>query len=143
MYVTRLQANRKLYKEFLLRNINSLEYRRNLQKNNRHALYMKKVECKVAGGFNACAYIAIDLTMKFIRMNKAMLIALDDKLGPDEINSRMKGLGVFVLVSSEILGTEKILPLYYTGSNMNKTDRNYLHKMLNYFISNKQDRTLQ
>jgi len=113
-YVTRLQANRKLYKELILQNIDSLEDGKNLVKYNGRALYVKRVECKVAGGFDAYAYIAIDLTMKSIGMNKAMLVALDDNLGPDEINARMKRLGVFVLVSSENLGAEEILPLYYT-----------------------------
>lgn len=43
-----------------------------------------------------------------------MLRYLSDGIDPDEIDRQMMRLGLFVIVSSEALSTEEVLPLYYT-----------------------------
>ena len=47
-------------------------------------------------------------------MKKAVFAAIDDKLPLEDADKQMSKLGVFMIISSEDIKTEEILPLYYT-----------------------------
>jgi hypothetical protein len=112
-FLTRLAPNRTLFKDVtsehlpgLMSSVNALRYGNRL-------LYMKKVPVKMYGhaGF---AYIGVDTDSRNQQMKRAAFAAMDDKLAPEDADKRMQRLGVFVIISSEDIEIEEILPLYYT-----------------------------
>jgi transposase len=60
------------------------------------------------------AYIAIDSQRRFDENQRYMFGALEDQVDPAEMEEHLKTLGVFMLISSEDVPAEDILPLYYT-----------------------------
>ena len=47
-------------------------------------------------------------------MKRVAFSAMDDKLTPEDADMKMSKLGVFIIISSESIAIEDILPLYYT-----------------------------
>jgi hypothetical protein len=112
-FITRLAPNRTLFKDVarehvpdLISSVNALRYGNRL-------LYIKKVPVELYGnaGF---AYIGVDMDSRNQQMKKAAFAAMDDKLSSEDADKRMSNLGVFMIISSEGIKTEEILPLYYT-----------------------------
>lgn len=112
-FVTRLAPNRKLYKqtaESELLDILSSKYA--VRYGNR-LLYVKKKKVDVYG-YTGYAYIGVDIDSRNQQYKRSAFLAIDDKLPPDEMDARMARLGVFMLLASDDMGTDEILPLYYT-----------------------------
>ena len=76
-------------------------------------LYMKKVAVELYdnAGF---AYIGVDVDSRNQQMKKAAFTAMDDNLPLEDADKQMSNLGVFMIISSEDIELEEILPLYYT-----------------------------
>lgn len=112
-FITRLAPNRKLYKqtaESELSDIFSSKYA--LRYGNR-LIYIKKKEVDIYGqpGY---AYIGVDTDSRSQQLKRTVFAAIDDKIPPEEMDMRISKLGVFVLLSSDDMATEAVLPLYYT-----------------------------
>jgi len=112
-FLTRLAPNRTLFKDIanehlpgLMTSVNALRYGSRL-------LYMKKVAVELYGnaGF---AYVGVDVDSRNQQMKRAAFAAIDDKLSSEDADKRMLKLGVFIIISSEDIEIEEILPLYYT-----------------------------
>jgi hypothetical protein len=75
--------------------------------------HMRKAPVELYGnaGF---AYIGVDVDSGNQQMKRAAFAAIDDKLSPEDADTRMSKLGVFMIISSEDIDTAEILPLYYT-----------------------------
>ena len=112
-FVTRLAPNRVLYKDLAKEHAPSLVAAANALRYGNRLLYMKKVPTDLYGN-SGFAYIGVDVDSRNQQMKRAAFAAMDDKLSPEEADSRMSSLGLFVMISSEDIGTADILPLYYT-----------------------------
>ena len=112
-FLTRLAPNRTLFKDIAKEQLPSLMTSSNAIRYGNRLLYMKKVPVVLYGnaGF---AYIGIDVDSRNQQMKRAAFAAIDDKLSPEDADTRMSKLGVFMIISSEDIEIVEILPLYYT-----------------------------
>ena len=113
-FVTRMPTNRKMYKDLITKHASGLEDAKYLVKYRDRYVYIKRVEVDLFGK-SGCAYVAEDIDRKHDELRKYIGAALEDKnVTADEMNAAMQSKGLFVLISSEKIETEDILPLYYT-----------------------------
>lgn len=113
-YITRLKPNLRLYKQLMEKHLDTIERPENLVTYNKRAVYVKRVPCSVDSRHGAFAYICMDLMMRHARMNEHLVAAMDDGQSAEEALNSARSLGLFMLVSSEELDPEEVLPLYYT-----------------------------
>lgn len=112
-FVTRLAPNRKLYKQTAESELPDILSSKYAVRYGNRLIYMKKKEVDVYG-YTGYAYIGVDTDSRNQQYKRSAFAAIDDKLPPEEMDARMAKLGVFMLLSSDDLGTGEILPLYYT-----------------------------
>jgi hypothetical protein len=112
-FLTRLAPNRTLFKDIAKEQLPNLMTSANAIRYGNRLLYMKKVPVELYGnaGF---AYIGVDVDSRNQQMKRSAFAAIDDKLSPEDADTRMSKLGVFVIISSEDIDIAEILPLYYT-----------------------------
>lgn len=112
-FLTRLPAGRILYKALIKEHSPSLEDAKNLVVYGKRALYIKCVEVDLFG-YKGFAYIACDIKRKANEMTKFLIAAKEDNLSDEEINEKAAEKGNFVIITSERIPNDEILPLYYT-----------------------------
>ena len=113
-FVTRLPEKMKLYKNLIAEHLDSLESRENLVRYNGRFVYIKRVECNVVDDFKGYAYIGLDISRKEDEDKKLFQKADEQKLSNDEVFDKIKHHGLFIIVSSRPIATDRILPTYYT-----------------------------
>ena len=112
-FVTRLAPNRVIYKDIAKSEIfDILEAKYAIKYGNR-LVYLKKTAVDLYG-YAGYAYIGVDMDSRNAQMKKTVFNAIDDKVSPEEMDQRLSKLGLFILISSDDMGTDEILPLYYT-----------------------------
>lgn len=115
-FITRLAPNRVLFKEVVGNNnesISDLQSARYAVNYGGRLVYLKRVARRLYD-HDIYVFIGIDAVSHNAQSAKTMLRYLSDGIDPDEIDRQMMRLGLFVIVSSEALSTEEVLPLYYT-----------------------------
>jgi hypothetical protein len=112
-FITRLAPNRVLFKEVAKEYLPNLMFSSNALRYGNRLLYMKRVPIELYGN-TGFAYIGVDVDSRNQQMKKAAFTAMDDRLSLEDADKRMSNLGVFMIISSEEIETEEILPLYYT-----------------------------
>ena len=112
-FITRLAPNRVLFQDVAKAHLPNLMTSANALRYGNRLLYVKKVPVRLYGnaGF---AYIGVDTDNRNQRMKKTAFAAMDDKLPLEDADKQMSSLGVFIIISSEDIKREEILPLYYT-----------------------------
>jgi len=76
-------------------------------------LYIRKEALNIYGN-KGYAYVGIDMDSRNQQLKRAAFNALDDRLSPKDMNDKIARLGLFMLVSSENIPVDEVLPLYYT-----------------------------
>jgi len=111
-FLTRLPAGRKLYKS-LIQEHRDVENAENIVLYGKRALYVKCVQVDLFGheGF---AYVVCDIKRKGNEINSFLISAKEYKLSDDEINEALVSKGKFIIISSEKIPTNEVIPLYYT-----------------------------
>ena len=116
-FLTRVQANRVIFKDLLKTNIKGLTEIKYLTRYHQRLVYIKRVEMMMEGK-KVYAYISIDVQRRNDEGYHYLQGALEDKakgsLTDEDIEKKLEGLGVFVLICTECLETHEILPMYYT-----------------------------
>ena len=112
-FVTRLKENLKLYKELVAGHLGSLESKENLIDYNGRYVYLKCVPCQLCEN-SAYAYVGLDIERKSSEAHKTFRRAKDKKLTTDQVYDTIQQQGVFILISSRRIASDKVLPLYYT-----------------------------
>jgi transposase len=112
-FITRLAPNRVLFKEVAKEHLPNLMSSENALRYGNRLLYMKKTPVKLYGN-SGFVYIGMDVDSRNQQMKRAAFTAIDDKLSPEDFDKRMSHLGVFMIISSEEIEIEDVLPLYYT-----------------------------
>jgi len=112
-FLTRLAPNRKLFKELATEHVKNLMTSTNALRYGNRLLYMKKASVKLYGN-DGFAYIGVDMDNRNQQMKRTAFSAMDDKLSPADADKKMSSLGVFMIISSEDIEIQEILPLYYT-----------------------------
>lgn len=113
-FVSRIPEKMTLYKELVAEHLDTIESKENLIRYNGRFIYIKRVECNVVDDFKGYAYIGLDISRKEDEDKKLFQKADDQKLTNDEVFDKIKHHGLFVIVSSRPMATDKVLPTYYT-----------------------------
>jgi hypothetical protein len=113
-FVTRLRENLKLYKEIVAEHLPLLRNEENFVSYNARYAYIKRVDCELVSGYNAYAYLGLDLSMSSLESSKLFTRASREHMRNIDVHRAMNAHGVFVLISTRPIAKDKILPLYYT-----------------------------
>lgn len=116
-FITRLQENRRLYKDLIAKHGASIKCEENSVKFGSRFLYIKHADCKIQGRigeYDAHAYVALDMNRAGDEERKVMQHAVADNLDAKEVHRNMQGKGFFVLVATRRINPEQILSIYYT-----------------------------
>ena len=112
-FLTRLKPNRKLFKSLVgaywkdaLDDSNIVRYPGRL-------VGIIRKEIRLTDKHNGFAYIAVDHDQRHLEWKAFTREALDDGLSVEERRENTAAQGFFVLVSSEAIDTQDVLPLYY------------------------------
>lgn len=120
-FMTRMQGNRKLFKQLVKDHAATLDSRENLVRYNNRFVMIKCIECEVEGRkgkYKAYAYLALDIERRHQEIDKVMQRAIADNLDTDEVFDGMQNRGLFVIVASRRINKDFLLPLYYTRQNI-------------------------
>jgi hypothetical protein len=112
-FITRLAPNRTLFKDVVKEHLPNLMSSANAIRYGSRLLYMKTTSVELHG-YPGFAYLGIDVDNRNQQVKRAAFAAIDDKLSSEEADKQMSALGVFMIISSEDIDIEEILPLYYT-----------------------------
>jgi hypothetical protein len=112
-FVTRLAPNRVIYKQIAESELPGILSSQHAVRYGNRLVYLKKKEIDIYG-HSGYAYVGVDMDSRNQQFKRAAFAAIDDKLPPEEMDGRIAKLGVFMLLSSDDMETNEILPLYYT-----------------------------
>ena len=113
-FLTRLGSNLKLYKQLVSEHVDSLVNADYMLLQRNRILSVKRVEVDLFGHL-AYAYVAIDHARREEEITKYVRAALGSKcVSREDMNAVIREKGVFILISSEEIETEEVMPLYYT-----------------------------
>lgn len=118
-----MKVNFKIYKEIVREYISNLESRDNLVRYNQRLVYAKCVPCTVGEKDDrpAYAYFCKDLAMKHELEKHLIERAEDQNMSDSDVFDAMQGQGIFMLIASCKISIEKLLPLYYTRDQVEKS----------------------
>ena len=115
-FMTRLRCNRSLYKELISKYVCSIEdNNEDLILYNGRYIYVKTEQCMIGSKsqYSGYAYVCKDLSRKNEEERKLFVRAVRDKLSNSEVADARRKQGMFILISSNLISKEHILPLYY------------------------------
>ena len=113
-FLTRLGPNLKLYKQLIAEHANDLAKAKYMLMQRGRLLSVKRVEIDLFGhlGF---AYVSLDHARREDEIYKYAKSAINSKeISPDEMDVTIQTKGMFILISSEMIDTKDVMPLYYT-----------------------------
>jgi hypothetical protein len=112
-FITRFISNRVLYRKLIHDNIGDITHPKYVHRCNNRLVYIKKVEFEIVG--HPCyAYISVDYQKQYTKTCNDLIDVINGKQTPDEVFQKQATNGVFMLISSEDIDENDILPLYYT-----------------------------
>jgi hypothetical protein len=117
-FITRLKENRVLYKNLIEGHLSDIQDKKNFINYNGRYVYIKCVECKLVDGYKGYAYIGLDIERKSSEAHKLFQKAKLKKLSDSEVYEKMQNQGVFILVASRRIAKDKVLPTYYTRTQI-------------------------
>ena len=111
-FLTRLPAGRKLYKTLIAEH-KDVENAENIVLYGKRALYVKRAEIDLFEN-KGFAYIVCDIKRKGNEVNNFLISAKEDKLSNDDIDAAISEKGKFIIISSDEISVNEVIPLYYT-----------------------------
>ena len=109
-----LGPNLKLYKQLVSENVDDLASAKYMLMQRDRLLSIKRVEIDLFGHV-AYAYVAVDHARREDEIYRYVKSALGcNDVSREEMDAVMKSKGLFILISSEKIELEDIMPLYYT-----------------------------
>jgi len=112
-FLTRISSNRRPFKDAAGGNIDGLMSKEHAFRYGERLMFIKKVPTMLCG-HEVFVYLCIDEDMYLMQHKRTMLSAMDEGKDPKEADEDIKSLGAFALLSSDEIGEDKLLPLYYT-----------------------------
>ena len=112
-FLTRMNSGRTLYKQLIHDTDGTLEKVPHVVRYNNRSLFVERREVDLFGHIGY-AYICCDIKRKGIESDRFLLEAIEDNLSNEEIADKLKFKGKFILISSEKLPPNEVIPLYYT-----------------------------
>lgn len=124
-FITRVHSNSKVFTDALEEHRGSLECRENFVAYNGRFYYIKRTECMIGQKRDrkAYAYLGLDMTMRDRQKRRLCEKMSDMHMSNGDIFDSMEDYGLFMLVATRPIATEKILPLYYTRNRIEEVFR--------------------
>ena len=121
-FMARMKSNFKVYQNALKEHLGSLVSKDNAVIYNNRLVYIKLIPCKIGQKENrpAYAYLCKDMTMHNEGQKHALERAGDEGLSGADIFDDLQKQGVFVLITTRKVSTDKLLPLYYMRDQVEK-----------------------
>lgn len=120
-FVCRVQSNRITYKKAIEENRPLLERPENLVQYNNRLLYIKKSYAEISSKYKGWIYVCKDIAREAIEEDKLLNRNDLGQLSKEEIYDELAVDGIFVMVSTNELSKEEILPVYYTRQEVEQT----------------------
>ena len=130
-FLTRLPANRTIYKEIILNKTSDIESLKYTQLSGNRTVFVKRIEIDLFD-YKAHAYIVLDLERKAKDMAAVMAKYHENPSEQNEYNLAFASCGIFVLVSSKAIDVSEVLSSYHTRQSVeqifsfSKSDLNLL-----------------
>lgn len=113
-FLTRIGSNLTMYKNLIAEHADDLTKSKYMLMQRDRLLSVKRVETDL-WGHSGYAYVCIDHARREDEILKYARTALEsDDVSHEEMDIAMKSKGAFVLISSEKIEPEEVMPLYYT-----------------------------
>ena len=112
-FLTRLEPNRKLFKQIKAEYLGTLKCKENFVTYNKHRIYVKKIFCELCPGYWGYAYAVLNETSEFYENEKIVANAKVHGYTDEEVYDLGIGNGFFVLISSMDISNKELIPAYY------------------------------
>ncbi len=113
-FITRLKPNLRVYKDLVAEYAGTLEMSENRVIHNHRMVYVKRVRTKLTERNEGYAYVCLDMERRH-NENRSLIGKYErGEISDSELDDAMKATGVFVLVSSYMIGPEQVLSIYYS-----------------------------
>ena len=121
-FMARMKSNFKVYQNAIKNHLKSLVSKSNAVLYNNRLVYIKRIPCKIGEKENrpAYAYLCKDMTMHNEGQKHAIERAGDENITGADIFDDLQKQGVFVLITTRKVATDKLLPLYYMRDQVEK-----------------------
>jgi transposase len=128
-FLTRIGSNLKLYKQLVSEHAEDLTKSKYMLMQRDRLLSVKRIEVDLFN-HSGYAYVAIDHMRREDEIYKYAKSTLDDKdVSHEEMDASIKTKGFFILISSEMIETKDVMPLYYTRQTVEQifdVSKNYV-----------------
>lgn len=124
-FITRVHANNRIFTEAVVKYRASLECRENFVTYNGRLYYIKRTDCKIGQKNDkpAYAYLGLDIAMRDQQKARLAERMSDEHMSDGEVYDSMEDYGLFMLVATRPIATEKVLPLYYMRNQIEEVFR--------------------
>lgn len=121
-FMARMKSNFKVYKNAVKEHLKNLVSKQNAVLYNNRLVYIKCIPCLIGQKEDrpAYAYLCKDMTMHNEGQKHAIERAGDENLSGQDIFDDLQKQGVFVLITTRKVATDKLLPLYYMRDQVEK-----------------------
>lgn len=121
-FMSRMKSNFKVYKNVVEKHLENLVSKENAVLYNKRLVYIKCIPCLIGQKENrpAYAYLCKDMTMHNEGQKHAIERAGDENLSGQDIFDDLQKQGIFVLITTRRVATDKLLPLYYMRDQVEK-----------------------
>ena len=121
-FMARMKSNFSVYRDAGKDHLNGLVAKENAVIYNNRLVYIKCISCMIGQKEDrpAYAYLCKDMTMHNEGQKHAIERAADENLSGADIFDDLQKQGVFVLITTRKVATDKLLPLYYMGDQVEK-----------------------
>lgn len=118
-FITRLPAERIIYKQLIKEEARNLETRGNLTRYGKRVLFIKQKEIELFGR-KIFAHIVQDPQRKGRETNRLGINLIDEKDDNDDFEYDLMSRGIMILISSFAIPKEDIVPAYYIRQTAEK-----------------------
>lgn len=118
-FLTRLPAERIIYKQIIIEEARNIESIRNLTRYGKRALFVKQKEIDLFGK-RSYAHIILDPQRKGREINRLGINTIDEKDINKDLEYDLLCRGIMILISSFIISKEEIVPAYYVRQTAEK-----------------------
>lgn len=119
-FMSRVHTNHKVFTDAVKAHRASLECKGNFLIYNGRFYYIKRIPCKIGEKTDkdAYAYLGLDVSMRDQQKSSLRSKITDQNLSDDEVYESLNDYGLFMLVSTRPMTTEKAISMYYTRNQI-------------------------
>jgi hypothetical protein len=121
-FLIRLCANRKLYKDLVVKYQDSIRDKANMVMYGERQLFGIRQQVNISG-YTGYAYIMKDVCKEandIQKLYEEVAVGHKQDMDADEFRNKLKQSGMFILISANKIAADEVLPLYYVRDKIEK-----------------------